>query len=94
MLTVALEMQDLILEESKMTFVVSPRARYRHQVSGKFMLKLLELVVGWLAEDSCQCDMGHLGLDKLGRDHIGHGDRVVLNWHGQVCKGEVSCVSR
>jgi hypothetical protein len=50
-----------------MTFVLYPRARYCHQVGGKFTLKLLELVVGWLAKDLCQCDiMGHLGLDRLG----------------------------
>ncbi len=67
-----------------MTFVVSPRARYRHQVGGKFTLKLLELVL--LAEDLCQCDMGHLGLDRLGRDRIRHGNGVVLNWHGWVGK--------
>ncbi len=58
---------------------MSPRARYCHQVAGKFALKLLELAVRWLAKDSCQCDMGHLGLDGLGRYHIGHGDRVFLN---------------
>ena len=50
-----------------MAFVMSPRARYCHQVGGMFALKLLELAVGWLAKDSCQCDMGHLGLDGLGR---------------------------
>ncbi len=53
-----------------MAFVVSPRARYRHQVAGKFALELLELAVRWLAKDSCQCDMGHLGLDGLGRYSI------------------------
>jgi hypothetical protein len=37
---------------------------------------LLELVVRWLAKVSCQCDMGHLGLDGPGRYHIGHGDGV------------------
>ncbi len=67
-------------EESKMAFVMSPRARYRHQVGGKFALKLLELAVGWLAKDSCQCDMGHLGLDGLGRYPIRYGDGVLLNW--------------
>ncbi len=76
-----------------MAFVVSPRARYCHQVDGKFALKLLELVVRWLAKDSCQCDMGHLGLDGLGRYCIGHGGGVLLNWLGQVGKAEESCMS-
>jgi hypothetical protein len=58
----------------QLTVVVSPRARYHHQVDGKYTLKLLELAAGWLAKDSCQCDMGHLGLDRLGRYHIRHGD--------------------
>ncbi len=40
------------------------------------MLELLELAVRWLAKDSRQCDMGHLGLDGLGRYRIGHGDGV------------------
>ncbi len=62
-----------------MVFVVSPRARYHHQICGKFALKLLELVVRWLARDSCQCDMGHLGPDGLSRYHIRHGDRVLHN---------------
>ncbi len=62
-----------------MAFVVSPRARYCHQIGGWFVLKLLELAVRWLAKDSLQCDMGHLGLDGLGRYHIGHGDGVLLN---------------
>jgi hypothetical protein len=65
-----------------MAFVVSPRARYRHQVSRQFALKLLELVVRWLTKDSPQCDMGHLGLDGLGRYPIGHGDGVLLYWRG------------
>ncbi len=65
-----------------MAFVVSPRARYSHQVGGKFTLKLLELAVRWLAKDSRQCDMEHLGFDRFGRDRIGHGDGVLLNWHG------------
>jgi hypothetical protein len=77
-----------------MTFVVSPRARYCHQVDGKYMLKLLELAVRRLAKDLCQCGMGHLGLDRLGRDRIGHGDKGILNWHRQVGKEEVSCMSR
>jgi hypothetical protein len=76
-----------------MAFVVSPRARYRHQIVGKFKLEFLELAVRWLAKESCQCDMGHLGLDILGRDHIGQGDRLLLNWHRQVGKGEMSCMS-
>ncbi len=62
-----------------MTFVVSPRARYCHQIGGKFVLELLELAVRWLTKDSCQCDMGHLGLDGLGRYRIRHGDGVLLN---------------
>ncbi len=74
------------MEESKITFVVSPRARYRHQVDDKYMLKLLELAVEWLAKDVCQCGMGHLGLDRLGRDRIRHGNGGILNWHGQVGK--------
>jgi hypothetical protein len=69
----------------QLTVVVSPRARYHHQVDGKYTLKLLELVAGWLAEDSFQCDMGHLGLDRLGRYHIRHGDGGILpltrKWH-------------
>jgi hypothetical protein len=69
-----------------MTFVLPPRARYHHQVDGKYTLKLLELAVGWLDEDSRQCDMGHLGHDRLSRDSIGHGDGGILNWHGQVGK--------
>jgi hypothetical protein len=77
-----------------MAFVVSPRARYRHQVGVKFVLELLELVVRWLAKDSCQCDMEHLGLDGLGRYPIGHGDRVYLNLCRRVGKGEVSCMSQ
>jgi hypothetical protein len=77
-----------------MALVVSPRARYCHQVGGKFAVKLLELVVRWLAKDSRQCDMGHLGVDGLSRYCIGHSDRVLLNWRGQVGKGEVSCMSR
>ncbi len=77
-----------------MAFGVPPRAKYHHQVGGKFALKLLELAVQWLAKDSCQCDMGHLGLDGLGRYRIGHGDRVFLNWLRQVGKGEVSCMSQ
>ncbi len=77
-----------------MALVVSPRARCPHQVGGKFELKLLELAVRWLTKDSCQCDMGHLGLDGLGRYHIGHGDGVLLNWRGQVGKGKVSCMSQ
>jgi hypothetical protein len=77
-----------------MTFVVPPRARYHHQVDGKYTLKLLELALGWLAEDLCQCDMGHLGHDRLSRNCIGHGDGGILNWHGQVGKGEVSCMSQ
>jgi hypothetical protein len=60
--TVAMEILDRILEESKMTFAVSTRVRYCHQVDGKFMLKLLEFAVGWLTKDSYQCEMGHLGL--------------------------------
>ncbi len=76
-----------------MAFVVSPRARHCHQVGGKFTHELLELVVRWLAKDSCQSDMGHLGLDGPGRYRIGHGNGVLLNWHGQVGKGEVSCMS-
>jgi hypothetical protein len=72
-------MKDWILEESKMAFVVSSRARYCHQVGGKFTLELLELAVRWLAKDSCQCDMGHLGLDRLGRYRIRHGAGVLLN---------------
>ncbi len=77
-----------------MAFVVSPRARYPHQVGGKFALKLLELAVRWLAKDSRQCDMGHLGLDRLNRYRIRHGDGVFLNWRGQVGEGEVFCMSR
>ncbi len=77
-----------------MAFVVSPRARYRHQIDGKFALELLELAVRWLAQDSCQCDMGHLGLDGLGRYHIRHADRVLLNWSMRVGKGEVPWMSR
>jgi hypothetical protein len=76
-----------------MAFVVSSRASYCHQNGGKFTLELLELAVRWLAKDSRQCDMGHLGLDGLGRYCIRHGDRVLLNWCGQVGKGEVSCMS-
>jgi hypothetical protein len=41
-----------------MAFVVTPRARYHHQIGSKFALKLLELAVRWLTKDSCQCDMG------------------------------------
>jgi hypothetical protein len=77
-----------------MTFVVPPRAGYHHQVDGKYTLKLLKLALGWLAKDLCQCGMGHLGLDRLGRDCIRHGDGGILNWHGQVGKGEVSCMSQ
>ncbi len=77
-----------------MAFVVSPRARYRHPVGGKFVLKFLELAVRWFAKDSCQCDMMHLGLDGLGRYCIGHGDGVLLNWHVWVGKREVSCMSQ
>ncbi len=59
------------------------------------MLRLLELAVRWLAKDSCQCDMGHLGLDGLGRYHIRHGDRVLLNWSVGVSKrGSVLDVPR
>ncbi len=76
-----------------MAFVVAPRALYRHQVGGKFALELLELIVRWLAKDSCQYCMGHLGLDGLGRYHIRHGDGVFLIWRRQVGKGEVSCMS-
>ncbi len=79
-----------------MAFVLSPRARYYHQICSKFALKLLELAMRWLAKDSCQCDMGmgHLGLDELCRYRIGHGDGVFLNWCGQVGKEEVSCMSQ
>ena len=77
-----------------MAFLVSPRARYRHQIGGKLVLKLLELAVRWLAKDSCQCDMGHLGLNGLGIYRIRHGDGVLLNWSMQVGKGEVSWMSR
>ncbi len=59
-----------------MAFVVSPRV---NQVGSKFALELLELAVRWLPKDSLQCDMGHLGLDGLGRYSIRHGDRVLLN---------------
>ncbi len=76
-----------------MAFVVSPRARYRHQVGGKFALELLEMVMRWLVKDSCHCGMGNLGLDRLGRDCIRHGDGVLYNWQGQVGKGEASCMS-
>ncbi len=76
-----------------MTFVVSPRARYRHQNGGQFVLKLIELAVRWLAKDSCQCEIRHLGLDGLGRHCIRHGDRVLLNWSVKVGKGEVSWMS-
>ncbi len=74
-----------------MAFVVSPRARYRHQIGGKFVLKMLELAVRWLAKkDSCQCEMGHMGLDGLGKYRIRHGDRVSLNWSMHIGKREVS----
>ena len=76
-----------------MAFVMSPRARYRHQIGGKFALELFELAVRWLAKDSCQCDMGHLGLNGLGRYRIGHGDGVLLNWSMRVGKREVSWMS-
>ena len=76
-----------------MAFVVSPRARYCHQVGAKFLLKLLELVVRWLTKDSCQCDMEHLALDGLGRYRVGHGDKVLLNWSMQVGEGGVSWMS-
>jgi hypothetical protein len=79
-------MKDQILEEPKMAFVVSPRARYHHQIGSKFALKLLELAVRWLAKGSRQCDMGHLGLDRLGRYRIRHGDGVLLNWSMQAGK--------
>jgi hypothetical protein len=49
-----------------MAFVMSPRARYRHQVGGEFVFELLELALRWLAKDSVQCDMGHLDLDGRG----------------------------
>ncbi len=77
-----------------MAFVASPRARYCHQIGGKFALELLELVVRRLTKDCCQCDMGHLGLDGLGRFRIKHGDGVILNWSMQVGKGEVSWLSQ
>jgi hypothetical protein len=77
-----------------MALFVSPRARYCHQIGGKFALELLELAVRWLAKNSCQCDMGHLGLDGLGRYLIRHGDGVLLNWSVQVGKGEVSWMSQ
>jgi hypothetical protein len=77
-----------------MAFVVSPRARYRHQIGGKFALELFELAVRWLAKDSCQCDMGHLGLDGLCRYRIRHGDGMLLNWSVQVGEGEVSWMSQ
>ncbi len=71
-----------------MAFVVSPRARYCHQIGGKFALELLELGVRGLVKDYCQCKMGHLGLDGLGRYHIRYGDGVLLNWSVQVGKRE------
>jgi hypothetical protein len=77
-----------------MAFVVSPRARYRHQIGSKFTLEFLELTVRWLAKDSCQCDMGHLGFDGLSRYCVRYGFGVLLNWTVQVGKGEVSWMSR
>ncbi len=73
---------------------MSPRARYCHQIGSKFALKLLDLAVRWLAKDSHQCDIGHLGLDGLGRYCIRHGDGVLLNWSMRVGKGEVSWISQ
>jgi hypothetical protein len=77
-----------------MAYVVLSRARYHHQIGGNFVLKLLELAARWLAKDSCQCDMRHLGLDGLSIYCIRHGDGVLLNWSMQDGKGEVSWMSQ
>ena len=67
---VALEVQNWVLEEAKMSFSVSPRARNGHEVGGKFLLKNLELLVGGLSRDAGESPVWHLGPDGLGRDSV------------------------
>ncbi len=69
---VALEVKNWVLEEAKMFFSVSPRARNGHEVGGKFLLKNLELLVDGLSCDAGESPVWHLGLDGLGRDSVQH----------------------
>ncbi len=67
---IALKVKNRVLEEAKMSFAVSPRARNGHKNCGKFLLEKLELLVGGFSCDAGESPMWHLGPDELGRDSV------------------------
>jgi hypothetical protein len=81
---VALEVKNWVLEEAKISFSVSPRARNGHEIGGEFLVKNLELLVGGLSHDAGECPVWHLDPDGLGRDSVRHSLLVAQAQRGGV----------
>jgi hypothetical protein len=70
LLSVACQVYGWILKKAQMSLAVSPWTGNSHEVSKQFADDHLDLLMGGLAEDTCEDAMRHLCLNAFGRNGV------------------------